>query len=141
MQKHFRGLLGTTHDDRSELSDMVWLAELGMPAMKRLYELDGSFVDVFNDVAGIGCRLNWECSETEIYLYDSPTANFSEPLACCPIVDGEAQLPHGYALQSKRRGSSHPFGILPGSKLRQLVVNFLDEQYWAGMPGGRLEPQ
>ncbi len=71
MQKHFRGLLGTTHDDRSELSDMVWLAELGMPAMKRLYELDGSFVDVFNDVAGIGCRLNWECSETEIYLYDS----------------------------------------------------------------------
>ncbi len=28
-----------------------------------------------------------------------------------------------------------------GSKLRQLVVNFLNEQYWAGMPGGRLEPQ
>ena len=64
-------LLGRRDGHCSRLSDMVWLAGLGRPELKRMYELDGSFVDVFNDRDGIGCRLKWKRSEREIYLYDS----------------------------------------------------------------------
>lgn len=59
---------------------MVWMAELGLPRLKKLYELDGSTMDVFNGEGGIGCRLKWDPSETEIYLYDSKLIASGGPL-------------------------------------------------------------
>ena len=53
------------------LSDMVWMSELGLPMLRKLYELEGSTMDVFNDEGGIGRRLKWKRSEEEIFLYDS----------------------------------------------------------------------
>ena len=65
---------------------MVWIAELGMPRAIRLYELEGSIMDVFNDEGGIGCRLKWKHSEREIVLYDSE-------LSGRPLMLHEAALP------------------------------------------------
>ncbi|CAL5223655.1 g6200 [Coccomyxa viridis] len=113
----------STHGEDEVLSDMVWMSELGLPMLRKLYELEGSTMDVFNDEGGIGRRLKWKRSEEEIFLYDSPCIHYNKPLGSFPILGGVVELPIIHDMQRKGRSSADPFGILPGSRLKQLREN------------------
>ncbi|CAK0783616.1 hypothetical protein CVIRNUC_006815 [Coccomyxa viridis] len=78
-------------------------------------------MDVMKDAAGIAYRLRWKLDEKELALYESPLAQYSEPLEICPLVDGQVHLTKVHALKGKGVTHTNPLGVASGSMLYQMA--------------------
>ena len=64
----------------------VWLAELGRPDTRRIYSNMNNSLDVRETTIGVGSRLNWWFTETELALYDSEHFdNHPNPARSCTM--------------------------------------------------------
>ena len=48
---------------------MCYLAPLGEEGMLQMYKVQDEKLDVFKTNDGVGCSLNWDRTETKIYVY------------------------------------------------------------------------